>query len=481
MNTEITEPAAAGAAAMSMIPVDRIRIVEGHNAYDLVAGERRLTAARQLGLAEVPCLVRRGLDARQLVAAMLVENLQREDLAPLEEASGIRRLVELEMSQREIAAQLGCSQSHVSKRLALLELSDPIRAAIGSDDAGGITIVEALELTKLSAHPQLQDEAFVRGRHGHYGGVTACVRMALAELGRQEAKAAARAELQRAGVKILKEQDYYSWYSSAAKPLKGQGPGSDYEAIGVTVKQHQGEPCHAAAIDRDGTVTYVCREPFRHAAADPKMAAKVEAAKSEQARQREENKLRQEAARGRHEAMGRVLAAANTSHLTTAARQILKAGRVSEAKIACELLGLEAPKSRYGMPSYCETLADYAAKSMAAAIRALVALGLATAEEHVASQWGGPTDLTKRHLEQLAAAGYEPNDSDRKHLEGRPERDDDEESPMCRGCGCTDEEPCHGGCEWVEDPEGEGDLCSRCLDADKTPDVVEAEAGGLAG
>src|SRR5205823_5033043 len=121
-----------------MIPVDQIRIVPGRNAradvgdvsalrdsieangilqaltvaeltgddgelpYDLIAGERRLTAARQLGLPQVPCLVRRGLDARQLVAAMLVENLQREDLAPLEEAAGIRRLVDLDMGQREI-------------------------------------------------------------------------------------------------------------------------------------------------------------------------------------------------------------------------------------------------------------------------------------------------------------------------------------------------------------------------------------------
>ncbi len=125
----------------------------GGPVYGLVAGERRLTAARQVGLGEVPCLVCE-LDERQRTVAMLVENLQRQDLDPIEEAAGIRRLVAMDLSQREIARQLGCSQSHVSKRLALLVLPEQIRAAIGRpSDSGGITVADALELTRLADQP----------------------------------------------------------------------------------------------------------------------------------------------------------------------------------------------------------------------------------------------------------------------------------------------------------------------------------------
>lgn len=92
--------------------------------------------------------------------AMLVENLQRKDLAVLEEARGIARPVELGMSQREIARQLDRNQSHVSRRQALLTLPEEVQAAIDQPrDAGGITVPDALELTKLNEHPKRQAQA----------------------------------------------------------------------------------------------------------------------------------------------------------------------------------------------------------------------------------------------------------------------------------------------------------------------------------
>lgn len=139
----------------------------GQTLYGLVAGERRLTAARQVGLGEVPCLVR-DLDERQRTVAILVENLQRQDLDPVEEASGIQRLSGMGLSQREIARELGCSQSHVSKRLALLELPDQVRSAIGRPaDSGGINVADALELTRLADHPQRLSDALAADHAGH--------------------------------------------------------------------------------------------------------------------------------------------------------------------------------------------------------------------------------------------------------------------------------------------------------------------------
>jgi ParB/RepB/Spo0J family partition protein len=438
-----------------IIPVDRIQVLPGHNArkrvgdvselaasiqangvlqaltvvelpaedgqqlYGLVAGERRLTAARQVGLGEVPCLVR-DLDDRQRTVAMLVENLQRQDLDPLDEASGIQRLAEMGLSQREIAAELGCSQSHVSKRLSLLGLPEEVRSAVGKPaDSGGITVNDALELTRLSDHPDLLAEAFKR--KSFYGGVSGQVRGALEEVRREQARAEARSRLMSAGVKILKEEPYYHWWGRPEKPLLGCG--SDHEAIKLTVDRHQDEPCHAAAIDRDGKVTYVCRDPKRHGLID----AREEKQRQERQEQRELAKESAAAAARRRETIAAVLAAANTSQVPFAARQILAGWRVDECKLACQLLGIPAVPGRFGA-SWTDALAEYAARNLGAATRALLALALAAGEQIVTSSWGGAGERSKRHLELLVAAGYQPSAADRKHLtESADDLDDDED------------------------------------------------------
>lgn len=506
-----------------MIALDRIRILEGHNArgdvgdvseladsikalgvlqaltvveldpedgqpvYGLIAGERRLTAARQVGLAEVPCVVQ-NLDERQRVAAMLVENLQRQDLSVLEEARGIQRLADMGLNQREIARQLGRGQSHVSKRLALLTLPAAIQAAIDRPrdvrdrDSRGITVADALELARLADHPERQAEAFTRGR-GWNGGIAETVTEHLRDLERERARAEARSRLMAAGVKILKEQEFYSWTGGRERPLQGQG--HDHAAIGLTVEEHQGEPCLAAAIDRLGKVIFVCRDPTRHPDVDPRTAAQVVKARQEQDEQREDNRLRREASSGRRAAIERVLAGANTSSLTFAARQVTDHSGREETKVACGLLGLEPVEERHEYGAYRDyraALSGYAAGSMAAAIRALLALALASGEATVGSTWAGTTELGKRHMEVLAAAGYQPNDSDRKHLTGEPDRraagGSGEEERVCRGCGCSEQEPCHGGCHWVDDPEELGDLCSRCVEDvdEEVRDAVDAMA-----
>jgi ParB family chromosome partitioning protein len=94
--------------------------------YELVAGERRLRAARLAGLTEVPCLVL-DVDSAQSGAIALVENLQRQDLDYIEEAQGIARLIALfGLSQEECARQLGKSQSAIANKLRLLKLPEDI-------------------------------------------------------------------------------------------------------------------------------------------------------------------------------------------------------------------------------------------------------------------------------------------------------------------------------------------------------------------
>ena len=98
--------------------------------YELVAGERRLRAAKMAGLSEVPCLpVEANMEDASLLA--LVENLQRQDLDFIEEAAGIRQLILLfGMSQEEAARRLGKSQSAVANKLRLLRLPPDVLDAL---------------------------------------------------------------------------------------------------------------------------------------------------------------------------------------------------------------------------------------------------------------------------------------------------------------------------------------------------------------
>jgi len=102
------------------------------NGYLLIAGERRLEAARLIGLETVPVVVRVA-DERQSLVLALVENLQREDLHPLESAEGYRQLVEdFGLSHEEVAKRVGKSRSTVSNTLRLLRLPASVRQALGA-------------------------------------------------------------------------------------------------------------------------------------------------------------------------------------------------------------------------------------------------------------------------------------------------------------------------------------------------------------
>nr|WP_194299888.1 ParB/RepB/Spo0J family partition protein [Acetobacter conturbans] len=98
--------------------------------YQIIGGERRWRAAQQAGLHEVPVLVRE-LDDTDAMAAALVENLQRADLNPMEEAEGFSRLIEdYRLTQDELARAIGKSRPHITNTLRLLRLPAPLRADV---------------------------------------------------------------------------------------------------------------------------------------------------------------------------------------------------------------------------------------------------------------------------------------------------------------------------------------------------------------
>ena len=123
--TALAELTASVRAQGLMQPV-LVRPVEG-NAYELIAGERRWRAAQMAGLAEIPALVRDVPDEAAL-AMSLIENIQREELNPMEQAAGLQRLVdEFRMTHEQVADAVGRSRSATTNLLRLLKLAKPVQ------------------------------------------------------------------------------------------------------------------------------------------------------------------------------------------------------------------------------------------------------------------------------------------------------------------------------------------------------------------
>ena len=121
------------------------------NSYELIAGERRLRAAKLAGLSEIPCIVMT-MDEKESAMAAMVENLQRQDLDFIEEARGIAYLMDhWTMSQDQAAKIIGKSQSAVANKLRLLKHSDPVLRAIRE---GNLTERHARALLKLPSEPE---------------------------------------------------------------------------------------------------------------------------------------------------------------------------------------------------------------------------------------------------------------------------------------------------------------------------------------
>ena len=159
---------AASIATRGVIQPIIVRPHPGGEGFQLVAGERRWRAAQKARLHEIPALVR-NLSDREVMALALIENLQREDLNPVEEARAYHRLSEDEgMIQVDIAKMVEKSRSHVANMMRLVTLPDPVldlieagklsmghaRALIGRDDArelAAIAVAEGLSVRDIEA------------------------------------------------------------------------------------------------------------------------------------------------------------------------------------------------------------------------------------------------------------------------------------------------------------------------------------------
>ncbi len=146
--------------------------------YEIIAGERRFRAAQLAGLTEVPVLVK-SVDDHAAAAMALIENIQREDLNPLEEAQGIQRLIsDFGFTHEQAAGAVGRSRSAVSNLLRLLNLAQPVQTMLM---AGDIDMGHARALLSVDAATQINLANMIIARRLSVREAEKLVAQALAE------------------------------------------------------------------------------------------------------------------------------------------------------------------------------------------------------------------------------------------------------------------------------------------------------------
>ena len=152
MHQESLQDLADSISAQGVVQPIVVRSI-GENRYEIIAGERRWRAAQMAGLHEIPAVVRE-VDDRSAIAIALIENIQRENLNPLEEARALERLIkEFELTHEQAAEAVGRSRAAVSNILRLLDLDDSVKGML---ERGEIEMGHARALLALEGAKQIE-------------------------------------------------------------------------------------------------------------------------------------------------------------------------------------------------------------------------------------------------------------------------------------------------------------------------------------
>ena len=145
-----------------------------HGAYTVIIGHRRLAAAKAAGLTEVPCIVT-GMTQKEQLATMLLENMQRSDLSPYEEANGFQMMLDLGETVETIAKESGFSQTTVRRRVKMMELDQDILKQVSSERQLSLSdfdklakiddLVKRNEVLKTIGTPNFNHEFTEKYRH----------------------------------------------------------------------------------------------------------------------------------------------------------------------------------------------------------------------------------------------------------------------------------------------------------------------------
>ncbi len=438
----------------------------------LVAGHRRLLAAKRAKLKTVPCLVDDDRSDPTRWAKMLVENLQREKIGHVEQMHGFRALADAGWSQRKIAKTVGRNQSHVSKHLQISVLPDEALLALHREQ---ITMADADKLCDLAEHPaaivKIVESVKGKDRGFYAASVPTQVEQTLRSIARQAEVDALKTKLEKQGLTVV-VGDRVPWDQRL-------------DQIGLKVGAHKSEECHAVFVSSGWSgaeqVPY-CTDPRRHTdkgASTLKITKKaaIERAEDHTPRpvgndaEKAHRKAQRDAARRRLDFMTAVISSGSSVPWITnmvQRRFLTETERLTKdaRRVLAQLLDIDSREAD-DQHTFAEQVLAYAGISKANLERACLALAFVQGE----NDWRPA--VRGEHRDMLATLGYEDVDDDfgpadeNAHLDDGPAPvldlgaidDADSIVRVCRACGCTDAEACDGGCTWVED-----DLCSACLD-----------------
>lgn len=219
--------------------------------FVVAAGNRRWAAAKLAGLTHVPAIVREMTDD-DILDVIVVENLQRKDITPVEEAQAFKLLSDRGRTTREIAERIGCGQSHVVKRLALLKLPAEVLKRVGVD----LSLSDAGQLVELADHPKHLKKVLESNHIGY--SIQRAKEAIKAEVTRKATRAMAKAN----GWPVLVGGDQWQFRPPEGAWRLGK---DEWGALDIDPKKHAKEPCHAIGLcPRTGKPVPCCTDRSRH-------------------------------------------------------------------------------------------------------------------------------------------------------------------------------------------------------------------------
>lgn len=436
-----------------------VRPSKGNGHFEIAAGHRRFRAAKAAGVAEIPAMVRE-MDDTQLLEVLTIENLQREDVHPLEEAAGYRSLMAAGYDVERLAERVGRSVKYVYDRVKLLALTKEAQKLFYD---GRITAGHAILLARLSP----KDQARAIGTPKHGSGYSGVFTGELVLWNPDDRKEGDRED----SYKPVSVRELQGWIdknvhfdSDAVDPMLFEGTAAVLKEakeeaekiVPITheyytspeIKKAEGErvfgpmswrraskPCAASITGvivvgpGRGDAFKVCLDKKGckvHWAAEQREAKQRQAAREGHAPavrsddRYEREQAKREAARKRFQAAAPALLKAIAEKLRVTS---CKAGGPIERLLA------GSHGSRHESPAF--------GKDAEGVLRSLAFQDLA---DNVGRDWDGGREFARMakpfgvNVEKILAA-----------------------IPTCRKCGCTEAAACKGGCSWVEK-----DLCSAC-------------------
>ncbi|GAB7192797.1 hypothetical protein NUM3379_35060 [Kineococcus sp. NUM-3379] len=362
----------------------------------VIAGHRRRAASLEAGKEEIPAVIRPDLAGRESSAiTFVVENYHRRDLAPMEEARAFATLVDLGLSQREVARRTGVSQSHVSKRLTLLTLPQPVQDALGEDK---VDLKEALALAQAPEEHRLEVWELAQQRQWP---VASAVTAVMREVEAKDAEEKAKQEAEAAGIPVV-EAPFNTWGSKA----------TDHRCYAEKDIEAAREAGTLVATPTSHGLTFYSTEPVRESSSRPGD------------RRAEDEQARRQANKARLEACARLVQTRpSTKQLAADLAVTVFHGHVGTAdamKRAHKWLGERVGAASAGEDS-TQTIDVYAWHRSITdpAEQAWVAWAMAVAsdESHAAGEWGGWGQREAAHLQRLIQrVGYAPTPWEQKRL-----------------------------------------------------------------